>query len=157
MQEDHDLADGPLIRPGGDDALGALRPDAVDVLQPHRRLLDDVEHVLTKGLHQRLGVDRADALDHAGREVLLDALGGGGWRRAEEVRPELHTVRPIVDPPAARLHELTGADRGGVADNGDQIALAAGLHPEDAEAAVLVVECHPLNEAGEVLAFGSGG
>ena len=63
---------------------------------------------------------------------------------------------PIVDPPAARLDELAGADRCRMADDGDQIALAARLHPQDAEAAVLVVEGDPLDEAGEVLAFGCG-
>jgi hypothetical protein len=33
----------------------------------------------------------------------------------------------IVDPPPARLHELAGANRRGMADDGDQIALAARL------------------------------
>src|SRR5512144_2602073 len=33
VQEDHDLADRLLIRPGGDDAVGALRPDTLDLLQ----------------------------------------------------------------------------------------------------------------------------
>ena len=42
VQEDHDLADG-FLGPCGDDAVGALRTDAVDLLQPRRRLLDDVE------------------------------------------------------------------------------------------------------------------
>ena len=66
-------------------------------------------------------------------------------------------MRPIVDPSAARLHELTGADRGGMADDGDQIALATVFHPQDAEAAILVMEGDAFDEAGEVLAFGGGG
>ena len=115
------------------------------------RLLDDVEHLFAEGLDQLLGVDRADALDHAGGEVLLDALGGGRRCRAQEIGAELHAVRPVVDPPAARLDELAGADRRGMADDGDQVALAARLHPQDAEAAVLVVEGDALDEAGEVL------
>ena len=40
--------------------------------------------------------------------------------------------------------EETGTDGRGVADDGYQITLAARLHPQDAEAAVLVVEGHPL-------------
>jgi hypothetical protein len=36
-----------------------------------------------------------------------------------------------------------------MADNGDQIAPAARLHPQDAEAAVLVVEGDALDKAGE--------
>ena len=156
VQEDHDLADRLLIGPGGDDAVGALRADAVDLLQPLRRLLDDVEHLFAEGLDQLLGVDRADALDHARGEVLLDALGRRGRRRAQEVGAELHAMRPVVDPPAACLDELAGADRRGMADDGDQVALAARLHPQDAEPAVLVVEGDALDEAGEVLAVGCG-
>jgi hypothetical protein len=64
----------------------------------------------------------------------------------------LYAVRPIVDPPATRLDELASADRRRMTDNGDQIALAARLHPQHAEAVILVVEGHPLDEAGQVLA-----
>ena len=156
VQEDHDLADRLLIGPGGDDAVGALGPDAVDLFQPCRRLLDDVEDLLAERLDQLLGVDRADALDHARGEVLLDPLGGSGRCRSQEIGAELHAMCPIVDPPAARLDELAGADRRGMADDGDQIALAARLHPQDTEAAVLVVEGDPLDQAGEVLALGRG-
>ena len=60
------------------DALGAHRPDAVDLAQPIGLGLDDVEHVLAERLHQLLGVDRADAADHAGAKILLDAFGRGG-------------------------------------------------------------------------------
>jgi hypothetical protein len=43
-----------------------------------------------------------------------------------------------------------------MADDGDQVPLAPRLHPQDAEPTVLVVECHPLDETGEVLAVGCG-
>jgi hypothetical protein len=119
-------------------------------------VLDDIEHLFLEGLHQLLGVDRADALDHAGGEVLLYALGGGRRRRAQEIGTKLHPVRPIVDPSAARLHELARANGRSVADDGDQIALAARLDTQHAEAAVLVVEGDALDEAGEVLAVGCG-
>ena len=49
---------------------------AYDFLQALGLLLDDVEHRLAECPHQFLGVDRANALDHARGEVLLDALGG---------------------------------------------------------------------------------
>ena len=90
-------------------------------------------------------------------EVLLDALGRGRRRRAEEIGAKLYAVRPVVDPPPARLHELAGADGRSVADDRDQIAMAARLDPQDAEAAVLVVEGDALDQAGEVLAFGCSG
>jgi hypothetical protein len=77
MQEQHDLADDLLVRPAGDDPLGALRPDAGDLPEPARLLLDDVEHGLAERLHEPLAVDRADALDQARAEVALDALERG--------------------------------------------------------------------------------
>ena len=43
-------------------------------------------------------------------KVLLDALGRGRRRRAEKMGAKLDTVRPVVDPPPARLHELAGAN-----------------------------------------------
>ena len=90
-------------------------------------------------------------------EVLLDALGRGRRRRAEKMGAKLYTVRPVVDPPPARLHELAGADGRSVADDRDQIAMAACLDPQHAEAALLVVEGDALDQAGEVLAFGCSG
>ena len=77
---------------------------------------------------------------------------GAGGRGAHRVAP----VRPIIDPPAARLDELAGTDRRGMADDGDQVALAARLHPQNAEPAVLVVERHSFDKAGEVFAVGCG-
>src|SRR5512132_2583160 len=152
VQKDHDLADRLLIGPGGDNVLGALRSDAVDLPQTLGGLFDGVEHLFAEGLHQLPGVDRADALDHSRSEILLDALGRRRRRRTQEVGAELHAVRPIVDPPATRLDELAGADRRRMTDDGNQIALAARLHPQHAEAVVLVVEGHALDEAGQVFA-----
>ena len=66
-------------------------------------------------------------------------------------------VRPVVDPPPARLHELAGANGRSVADDRDQIAMAARLHPQHAKAALLVVEGDTLDQAREVLAFECSG
>jgi hypothetical protein len=41
--------------------------------------LDHVEDLVAKSPDQLPGVDRSDAADHAGREILLDALDRG-WR-----------------------------------------------------------------------------
>ena len=67
---------------------------------------------------------------------------------------ELQAVGAVVDPGAGGLDELAGADRGGSADHGDQIALAANLDPQHAEAGLGVVEGHPLDQAGQGLALG---
>ena len=53
-------------------------------------------------------------------------------------------------------YEFTSTDRRRVADDRDQIALTTCLYPQDAEAAVLVMEGDPLDEAGEVLAVLNG-
>jgi hypothetical protein len=77
VQDQPDRADHLRLGPALLDALGALGADAGDLAQALRALLDGVEHRLAEGLDQLPGVDRADALDHARGEVLLDALECG--------------------------------------------------------------------------------
>ena len=62
---------------------------------------------------------------------------------------ELQAVGPVVDPGAAHLDELAGADHRRVADHGDQVALAPGLDPQHAEPVLRIVERHPLHQAGQ--------
>ena len=136
VQEQHDLADHLLLGPALDDALGALRTDPADLAQARGLVLDQVEHRLAERLHQPAGVDRADALDHAGAQVTLDALERGRRGGAQEGGLELQAVGAVVDPGARGLDELAGADRGRGADHRHQIPLAAHLDPQHAEAAV---------------------
>jgi hypothetical protein len=63
-----------------------------------RRRLNNVKHLLAEGAQKLPGVGRADAPDHSGRQVLLDAIGRGRRRCSREPRFELMAVRPIVDP-----------------------------------------------------------
>jgi hypothetical protein len=114
VEEDHDLADDLLIGPPGDDSLGTLRANAVHLSEPRWLALDDVEDCLAERPHQPSGVDGADVPDHARAEVLLDSLGRGRRRCAQESRFELRSVRPVVDPDARCLNEFAGIDRGGV-------------------------------------------
>ena len=58
-----------------------------------------------------LGIDRADTPDHAGREVLLDAVNRSRRRGAPEARFELLAVGAIVDPFAGGGDPLTGRNR----------------------------------------------
>ena len=77
-------------------------------------------------------------------------VGGVALRKAAlNCRP---WVRSLTQVPAG-LDELAGADRGRVADHGDQVALAADLDPQHAEAVLGVVERHPLDQAGQRLAL----
>src|SRR5438309_9559726 len=52
-----------------------MRATAASGSSAWTRRLDDVDHLLAEGAHELLGIDWADAPDHAGREVLLDAVG----------------------------------------------------------------------------------
>jgi hypothetical protein len=45
-----------------------------------------------------VSMDRADATDHAGREVPLDAIDGGRRGGAQKVRLELLTMGAIIHP-----------------------------------------------------------
>ena len=111
--------------------------------------LDDVEDLLAKGLDHLLGVDRPDAADHAGAEIFLDAVDGRRRGGADEARLELLAMGAIVDPFARCGDPLAGGDDGGVADDGHQIAMAARLRPQNAEAVLAVVEGDPLDEASQ--------
>ena len=154
VQEQHDLADHLLLGPAGDDAGRALRADAGDLAQAVRLLLDQVEHGLAEGTDQLLRIDRADAADHAGAEVLLDALQRGRRGRLQEGGLELQAMGAVVDPGPRCADELAGRDQRRVADHGDGVALAARLDPQDAEAGLGAVEGDPLDQPGQGLGWG---
>ena len=149
VQEQHDFPDGLLFGPGGQNAGGANRPDAVDLAQPVRRCFDDVEHLVAEGANQLLGVNRANAPDHAGRQVFLDAVGRIGERGAQEPRFELLAVGTVVDPFARGGDPFTGGDRCGVSHQRNQITMATRLGAQDAEAIFGVMISDALDEAGQ--------
>ena len=57
-------------------------------------------------------------------------------------------MRAIVDPGSARLHKLAGRNHRCVTEDGDQVTLAAGFDAQHAEAVLIVVERHALDESG---------
>jgi hypothetical protein len=63
----------------------------------------------------------------------------------------LDAVRAVVDPGAALLNELAGRDHRGMANEGDQITLAASFNPQHAKAVLRVVEGHPVDQVREDL------
>jgi len=109
-----------------------------------------------KARTRRFGVGRADAADHAGTEVALDAVERRGRGRLEEVGPELQPVRVVIGPGARRLDPLADRDHRGVPDDGDEVALPASLEAQHAKAVLLVVERDALDQPGEVLRRSSG-
>jgi hypothetical protein len=100
-------------------------PDAIDLAQLVRRRLDDVEYLLAESAHELLRISRPHAPDHAGREVLLDPVGRGRGRCAQEPGLELLAVCPIADPFARGCDPLTGRNGRGMADHGHDITMPA--------------------------------
>src|ERR1039458_10631409 len=70
MKEHHDVADDLLLGPGRFDPSSSLGSNAFHFLQADGVVLDDVEDLLAKLIHQFPGVSRPDALDHAAAQVL---------------------------------------------------------------------------------------
>ena len=60
-------------------------------------------------------------------------------------RLELQPVGSVGDPDADGVDELARRDRRRMADHGDEVAMAARLHLQDGESAVLVVKGHALD------------
>src|SRR6266566_154827 len=104
---------------------------------------------IAEGAQELLGIDRANATDHPRGEVLLDTLGRGGRRGLEEPGFELLTVGTVVDPVAGGRNPLPGRNRGGMADQGDQLALATSLNSDDAKAILGVLVGDALDQSGE--------
>jgi hypothetical protein len=53
----------------------------------------------------------------------------------------------VVDPVARGSDPFSGGDRGGVADDSDQVSMSARLDPENAEAILSVVERDTFDKA----------
>src|SRR6516165_9285516 len=62
-------------------------------------------------------------------------------------------MRAVVDPGSTHLDELTSRDHRRVAKDGDQVALAPSLDPQNAEAVLRVVTGHPVDEPGQDLGW----
>ena len=146
VQEHHDLADDLLLGPGVGDPLRPHFPDARHLAQPFRLRLDYIEHLFAECADQLSGVDRADAPDHAGAQILLDALDRGRFRGADEARPELLAVGAVVHPFSGARDPLPGRHHGSVADNRDQVAMPPRPGPEHTEAVLGIVEGDALDQ-----------
>ena len=151
MQEHHDLTNHLLLGPGIGDAPGPHRSDAGHLPQAFGFSLDRLEHAFAERPDQLLGINRADAADHAGAEIPLDALDRCRRRGPEKARLELLAVGAVVDPLARGGDPLARRNGRGVTDDRYQVAMSARLGPQNAEAVVGVLEGDPLDEAGKNL------
>src|SRR5262249_58140979 len=139
VQKDHDFPHGLLFGPGGENAGGTNRPDAIDLAQPIRAGLDDVENLLAEYADKLLGVDRPYAADHAGREVSLDAVGRRRGRGAQESRFELLAVGPVVYPLARGHDPFAGGNDGRMPHHRHDITMSTRSRAQDAETILSVV------------------
>jgi hypothetical protein len=149
VQKKHDFPDSHLFGPGSQNAGGANRPDAIDFPQPVRRCFDHVEYLVAEGTYQLLCIHRANAADHAGRQVFLDPVGRIGERGAQKPRFELLAVSAIVDPFARGGDPLAGGDCCGVSHRRNQVAMTTRFGAQDAEAILGVMISDALDESGE--------
>jgi hypothetical protein len=134
--------------------MRALAADALDLGEASGLGLDDLEHRLAEGGDDALGHHRADAPHLAGSEVALDALDPGRRRHLERVGAELEAVLAIRDPTPCRRQPLARGDGGSVAHHRHEVAPAAGMDLEDAEAGLGTVERHALHRTGQHVEIG---
>jgi hypothetical protein len=147
VQKDHDFAHGLLFGPGGEDAGRTDRPDAIDLAQPIRGGLDDVENLLAEDAHELLGVDRSYPTDHAGREVSFDAIGRSRGRGAQKPRFELLAVGAVVDPLARRHDPFASGNGCSMAHHRHDVTMPTRPSPQNAKTILSVVVGHSLDEA----------
>jgi hypothetical protein len=151
MHEDHDLPDGPLFGPPLGDSTLADGSDAVDLSEPLRLLLDDVEDLGTECGDQPVGEAGSDPLDETGAEEPFHPLGRGGRRRLEVRRLELEPVGRVVHPGTGSLDRFTCPDARRLADDGHEFPPSPDGDPQDGETALLAVERHSLDRPAEKL------
>ena len=92
VQEQHDLADHLLLGPAAEMRAARLGPMPATSCSRSGVCSISVEHGLAERLDQLAGVDRADALDHAGAEIAHDALERGRRGRLQEGGLELQPM-----------------------------------------------------------------
>jgi hypothetical protein len=151
VEEDHDLPHRLLLGPALHNALGTFGANAADLLQALRLSLDNLEGVLAKQRHDAFGHGGTDPPHVAGGEVLLDALNPGRRRGLERLGLELEPVLTVGEPDAGRGDPLACPDAWGMADHRHEVALASGLHLQDAEARLGIVEGDAFHRARECL------
>ena len=79
--------------------------------------LDDVEYFLAESANKLFCVDRADAPDHAGGQVFLDAVDRRRRRGAHKARFELLAMGTVVDPFARCGDPLASRNGRGMAND----------------------------------------
>jgi TonB dependent receptor len=140
VQEQHDLADLLCLLPRMRDSFPALGADTIDRLQFGGSVLDHGQNVGSEPPDQLLRENRPDAFHQAAAEVSLDSLGGSGRHGLHHRRFELQPMLLVPDPPALRTQPFPCCHRRKRPDDRRLLPLPACFHPQDTEAAFVVVE-----------------
>jgi hypothetical protein len=128
VEKDHDVANDLLLGPGALDALTTLSADSINVYQPCRFLLDDVENLLAELRDQLLCVNVSDSFNHAASQIFLDAFLSCRRGAVEHHGLELESKLADLNPAAFGGYPFSGADRGERADFGHQVAVPLRFH-----------------------------
>ena len=121
---------------------------SVELAQATRTGLDDVDHVLAKHLLHALRIDQADALDHAGAEVFLDALQRRWSGGLQESCAELPPLGTVVDPFSGGGDPFPGGNhRCMTAPTATRSRWPLALTRSTQEAVVRVLKGYPFNQS----------
>jgi len=108
LQEEHDLLDRLLFRPGAGDHLHPLLADVRHFQQALRVVIEHVQRLQAEVVDDLLGGARPDAPDQPAAQVAAHRLDGGGHGLAHAFRPELVAVAGVLHPLAIEFHRLAG-------------------------------------------------
>ena len=111
-----DKASGNLSRLG--------KADALDFRKLFRLVFDHVEAFRPEAVDDQRGRGRADALDRAARQILVDRGGVGRHEALGKLRLELPSVHGVRRPRAAQQHRLSLCGIGEAAHHGDRLPVA---------------------------------
>ena len=158
VQESPDLSDDLLVGPAGGDLLRTLLTDGSNVPQACWRALGHVQDIRPEGYNEPTRIDRADAVDHTGAEIPLDAGKTIGRHNFDEHGAELQAVLTIDDPVARSRRVLAPRDSRRVFDQRDKVALAPDLQAQRTETAIAVAiaKGYAIDQPGQLVQFGPG-
>ena len=116
-----------------------------------RRLLDDGQRLLAEFLHDALGQRGPDAVDDAGGQEALDALGARRRLYAEARDLELLSEALMCRPVAAQAQLLADEGRLDIGDGRDAAVLAQGLEGKDGERSRFIRKDDALDDTLDLL------
>src|ERR1039458_9008663 len=154
MEEQHDFPYLLCFLPCVCDPLPALGADAVHGLEFGGSVLDHYENLGSEAPDQLLRQNRPDALHQSAAQIPLDPLGRSGRYGLHGEGFKLQPVLPVSDPDSRRAQPFPCGHRGKRPDDRRFFPVPLCFYAKHTEAALVVMEGDPLDDAGDF--FGSG-